>query len=105
MPKGAAATIAFDEPSAAASAPLVDVRALRVRFGSLLAVRDVSFSLPGGTLLGLIGPNGAGKTTLLRAIAGLQRPTRGTIEVLGERLSPDSLHQIGFTPDVPPVYD
>ncbi len=93
---------AFPSP---ASAPVVSAHNLRVRFGKLLAVRDVSFSLPGGTLLGLIGPNGAGKTTLLRAIAGLQRPTRGTIEVLGERLSPDSLHQIGFTPDVPPVYE
>jgi ABC-2 type transport system ATP-binding protein len=81
------------------------VRDLRVRFGALLAVRDVSLSLVGGTLLGLIGPNGAGKTTLLRTIAGLQPPTRGTIDVLGERLSPDSLHQIGFTPDVPPLYD
>jgi ABC-2 type transport system ATP-binding protein len=85
--------------------PVVAAHNLRVRFGALLAVRDVSFSLTGGTLLGLIGPNGAGKTTLLRTIAGLQPPTRGRIEVLGERLSPDSLHQIGFTPDVPPVYD
>jgi ABC-2 type transport system ATP-binding protein len=89
----------------AASIPVVAARDLRVRFGKLLAVRDVSFSLPGGTLLGLIGPNGAGKTTLLRTIAGLQRATRGVVEILGERLSPDSLHQIGFTPDVPPVYD
>jgi ABC-2 type transport system ATP-binding protein len=88
-----------------ASMPVVAAHNLRVRFGKLLAVRDVSFSLPGGTLLGLIGPNGAGKTTLLRTIAGLQQATRGTVEVLGERLSADSLHQIGFTPDVPPVYD
>src|SRR6476659_4241910 len=89
----------------AAAAPVVTVHNLRVRFAQLLAVRDVSFSLTGGTLLGLIGPNGAGKTTLLRTIAGLQPPTRGSVEILGERLSPDSLHQIGFTPDVPPLYD
>jgi ABC-2 type transport system ATP-binding protein len=85
--------------------PVVVARDLRVRFGRLLAVRDVSLALSGGTLLGLIGPNGAGKTTLLRTLAGLQPPTRGSVDVLGERLSPDSLHQIGFTPDVPPVYD
>jgi len=85
--------------------PVVEVRNLRVRFGALLAVNDVSFALGGGTLLGLIGPNGAGKTTLLRTIAGLQPATRGTVEILGERLSPDSLYQIGFTPDVPPTYD
>ena len=86
-------------------ATVVEVRDLRVRFGGLLAVRDVSFSLSGGTLLGLIGPNGAGKTTLLRTVAGLQVATGGVVEVLGERLSPESLHQIGFTPDVPPLYD
>jgi ABC-type multidrug transport system ATPase subunit len=79
-------------PTLAGMAPVVEVRNLRVRFGTLLAVRDVSISLTGGTLLGLIGPNGAGKTTLLRTIAGLQTPTRGTVHILGERLSPDSLH-------------
>jgi ABC-2 type transport system ATP-binding protein len=92
-------------PAPPAAVPVVEARDLRVRFGGLLAVRDVSFALTGGTLLGLIGPNGAGKTTLLRLIAGLQPPTRGTIDVLGERLSPGCLHQIGFTPDVPPTYD
>src|SRR5258706_1854134 len=111
MPKGAldtpgvASEIAPTAGDETAASPVVQVRNLRVRFGALLAVRDVSFSLTGGTLLGLIGPNGAGKTTLLRTIAGLQRPTRGTVEILGERLSPASLHQIGFTPDVPPLYD
>jgi ABC-2 type transport system ATP-binding protein len=104
MNQGAAA-VADERPDVTGAAPLVDVRDLRVRFGDLLAVRDVSFALPGGTLLGLIGPNGAGKTTLLRAIAGLQSPTRGSIRVLGQRLSPDVFHHIGFTPDVPPVYD
>jgi ABC-2 type transport system ATP-binding protein len=110
MPKGAldvpgVATDAGPVTTASADAPVVKVHNLRVRFGALLAVRDVSFALAGGTLLGLIGPNGAGKTTLLRTIAGLQSATRGTVEVLGERLSPDSLHQIGFTPDVAPLYD
>jgi ABC-2 type transport system ATP-binding protein len=89
----------------AGGAPVLAVTDLLVRFPKLLAVGGVTFSLGGGTLLGLIGPNGAGKTTLLRAIAGLQPVTRGTIEVLGEPLSPDVRHQIGFTPDVPPVYD
>ncbi|HZZ41302.1 MAG TPA: ABC transporter ATP-binding protein [Tepidisphaeraceae bacterium] len=84
---------------------LLEVKNLRVRFGNLLAVRDASFSLPPSTLLGLIGPNGAGKTTLLRAIAGLQPLTRGSISLLGVPLSSDISHQIGFTPDVPPVYD
>jgi ABC-2 type transport system ATP-binding protein len=111
MPKGFLKTAEIESPSLASStvasvaAAVVTVHNLRVRFAKLLAVRDVCFSLTGGTLLGLIGPNGAGKTTLLRTIAGLQPPTRGSVEILGERLSPDSLHQIGFTPDVPPLYD
>src|SRR5438067_10930540 len=104
MSKGAPDT-GVGASAMAGFAPVVEARNLRVRFGALLAVRDVSFSLTGGTLLGLIGPNGAGKTTLLRTLAGLQRPTRGAVQILGERLSPDSLHQIGFTPDVPPLYD
>ncbi len=78
---------------------------MRVRFPGLLAVKDVSFALAGGDLMGLIGPNGAGKTTLLRAIAGLQDLTRGKIFVLGQELSIESVAWIGFTPDVPAVYD
>jgi ABC-2 type transport system ATP-binding protein len=71
-------------------------------------VKEASFSLRAGSLLGLIGPNGAGKTTLLRGIASLQPLTRGTIKVLGEKISPgdeEAARMIGFTPDVPPVYD
>jgi ABC-type branched-subunit amino acid transport system ATPase component len=56
-------------PGVVGGGAVVAARDLRVRFGGLLAVRDVSFSLGGGTLLGLIGPNGAGKTTLLRTVA------------------------------------
>jgi len=55
---------------------------VRVEFGDLVAVRDVSFDLAGGELLGLIGPNGAGKTTLLRVLAGLHAPTRGRAMVM-----------------------
>ena len=84
---------------------VLQVRDLRVRFPGLLTVRDVSFSLAPGDLLGLIGPNGAGKTTLLRAIAGLQPMTRGHVSILGQKLSTDAMRWIGFTPDVPAVYD
>src|SRR3954447_19012170 len=105
MPKGVLGPTLDPIERTSPPPPRAEVHNLRVRFGSLLAVCDVSFSLTGGTLLGLIGPNGAGKTTLLRTVAGLQVATRGVVEVLGERLSPESLHQIGFTPDVPPLYD
>src|SRR5436190_20557322 len=81
---------------------------IHVRFGGLVAVKDVSLQLGGQDLLGLIGPNGAGKTTLLRALAGIQPLTRGVVRILGEPLYPGALHlvrHIGFTPDTPAVYE
>src|SRR3954470_2088606 len=52
-------------------------------FGAVCAVHEVSFALEPGSLVGLLGRNGAGKSTTLKMIAGLLRPTRGRIEVLG----------------------
>lgn len=48
------------------------------------AVRDVSFEIPHGTVLGILGHNGAGKSTLMRAVSGIMPPSKGTIEVYGE---------------------
>lgn len=87
---------------------LLEARGIRVEFGPLVAVDDVSFRLEGGQLLGLIGPNGAGKTTLLRALCGLQAPTRGMALVMGEHvLSPSAnvRYRTSFAPDSPPAYE
>ena len=94
-------------PASPPPPPLLDVQALRVRFGTFVAVNGVSLTLRGGDLLGLIGPNGAGKTTLLRAMAGLQPPSAGQVRVLGEVVTPGApvLARIGFTPDTPPLYE
>jgi ABC-2 type transport system ATP-binding protein len=81
---------------------------IRVEFGALVAVRDISFELQGGELLGLIGPNGAGKTTLLRVLAGLHAPTSGVAEIMGRSVVGESevvRHHIGFAPDAPPAYE
>ncbi|MCU1480491.1 MAG: livG [Subtercola sp.] len=59
--------------------PIIDIRAARVRFGGLVAVNDVSFSVAQGEVVGLVGPNGAGKTTLFNAISGLVRLASGEI--------------------------
>lgn len=59
--------------------PLLQVLGLTVRFGGVLAIDSVSFTVQTGELLGLIGPNGAGKTTLLSAITGVVHPTEGKV--------------------------
>jgi heme ABC exporter ATP-binding subunit CcmA len=53
-------------------------------FGDYPALRDISFTVDGGACLALLGRNGAGKTTLLRILAGLSKPARGSIKVLGQ---------------------
>ena len=63
--------------------PPIEVRGLTKRYGSTVAVDDLSFSVPAGRVTGFLGPNGAGKTTTLRAVLGLVRPTAGEARVDG----------------------
>jgi ABC-2 type transport system ATP-binding protein len=63
---------------------VIEVENLTKRFGSTLAVDDLSFSVAPGTVTGFLGPNGAGKSTTLRAILGLVRPNAGRTAVLGK---------------------
>jgi branched-chain amino acid transport system ATP-binding protein len=62
---------------------LLEVVGLRVVFGGVAAVDDVSFAVDEGSLVGLIGPNGAGKTTCIEALTGFVPPASGTIRFLG----------------------
>jgi ABC-2 type transport system ATP-binding protein len=64
---------------------VVTVRSLTKRFGDLVAVDDLTFSLQPGTVTGFLGPNGAGKTTTLRLLLGLAEPTAGEALVFGRR--------------------
>src|SRR5882672_10798369 len=63
--------------------PSIDVRHLRKVYGEIVAVDDLTFSVPRGAVLGLLGGNGAGKTTTIAMLLGLLEPTAGQIEVLG----------------------
>jgi ABC-2 type transport system ATP-binding protein len=62
---------------------VIEVDSLTKRFGSTVAVQDLSFAVSAGRVTGFLGPNGAGKSTTMRAILGLVRPTSGTTTVLG----------------------
>ncbi len=70
---------------------VVSVQGLTKRYGELVAVDDLTFSLQPGTVTGFLGPNGAGKTTTLRLLLGLAKPTGGEALVFGRRYR--ELHQ------------
>jgi ABC-2 type transport system ATP-binding protein len=70
-------------PDDGARDPAVTVSSLTKRFGELVAVDDLTFSLRSGTITGFLGPNGAGKTTTLRLLLGLAEPTAGEALVFG----------------------
>ncbi|HEX6330794.1 MAG TPA: ATP-binding cassette domain-containing protein [Actinomycetota bacterium] len=76
---------------------VVSVRSLTRRFGDLIAVDALSFSLEAGTITGFLGPNGAGKTTTLRVLLGLAAPTAGEALVFGRRYGAlhDPAHRVG----------
>lgn len=71
----------------------VDVSGLSVSYGRLKAVRDVSFRVDVRTATVILGRNGAGKSSLLRAIAGVLKPDRGSVELFGEKLNRTSADQ------------
>lgn len=68
-------------------------------YGANLAVGDVSFSIPQGTVCGFLGRNGAGKTSTIKMLVGLVRPTKGSASVLGcdcAALTPEIRARIGY---------
>jgi sulfate transport system ATP-binding protein len=76
----------------------IELRGVSKRFGDIIAVNNVSFSVNEGELVGLLGPSGGGKTTVLRMIAGLEVPTAGDIFIRGQRVNDLRVQQrnIGF---------
>jgi branched-chain amino acid transport system ATP-binding protein len=66
---------------------VLDVRGVTVRFGGVFALRSVDLALDDGEIRGLIGPNGAGKTTLFDCIAGINRPSEGSVRFLGDDIT------------------
>lgn len=82
------------------SAPVIEASGLVKTFGDFVAVDDVSFEVPRGTVFGLLGPNGAGKTTTVRMMTTLATPTRGSARVAGHDVvrEPDAVRaSMGLT--------
>lgn len=87
---------------------MIEVTGLNKRYGTFTAVRDLSFTVRPGEVLGLVGPNGAGKTTTLRSIAGIIPPSSGTVRLAGHDLAVDPVaakRALAFFPDEPRLFD
>jgi branched-chain amino acid transport system ATP-binding protein len=74
--------------------PLLEVDNVTLRFGGVVALDGVDFTLYKGEILGLIGPNGAGKTTAFNAMTGVYKPTQGQIRFAGKKIAGRKRHEI-----------
>ena len=87
---------------------MIELRSLTKRYGSFTAVNAVDLDVPRGELFGFLGPNGAGKTTTLRMIAGILRPSSGSVRIANIDLAADPVaakQKLGFIPDRPFIYE
>ena len=86
---------------------MIEMTDIRVDYGDLTAVRDLTLSIGGGEVFGLIGPNGAGKTSLISVLATLREPTYGEARIAGFDIRDEigaARRVIGYMPDMAPVY-
>jgi gliding motility-associated transport system ATP-binding protein len=86
---------------------MLEIRHLVKSFGPLVAVDDVSFTVPQGEVLGFLGPNGAGKSTTMKMITGFLAPTSGTAIVCGYDITTHAVaakRHIGYLPEGAPAY-
>lgn len=84
---------------------MIEVDRLTVKYGAFTAIRDLSFVVARGSILGLLGPNGAGKTTTIRALTGYLPPFSGSVKVAGMDMSRGAARSlIGYLPETTPLY-
>ncbi len=89
------------------SAAVLEAQNLAKRYGAVTAVRDISFSIRAGGVLGVLGPNGSGKSTIVKMVTGLVEPTRGHVLFRGERIQQDLTRykrNLGYVPEQPDLY-
>jgi ABC-2 type transport system ATP-binding protein len=82
----------------------VAIRAVTKRYDAVVAVDDLTLTVPRGAIYGFIGPNGSGKTTTIRMIMNILLPDRGEIEVLGERSTRAARDRVGYLPEERGLY-
>jgi ABC-2 type transport system ATP-binding protein len=82
----------------------IEISGVTKTFGETTAVNDLTLGVPPGAVYGFIGPNGSGKTTTMRMIVNIIYPDRGTIRVLGERLTGGRSPHIGYLPEERGLY-
>jgi ABC-2 type transport system ATP-binding protein len=89
--------------------PMLEADGLSKRYGrDRWALRGIDLAVPAGGVTALVGPNAAGKSTLIRTWVGFERPTRGSVRVLGRdpfRQSSEALARVGYVPQAPALYD
>ncbi len=86
---------------------MIEANGLCKQFGSFLAVRDVSFSIPKGQVVAFLGPNGAGKTTTMRLLTGFVAPTHGSARIAGINVQDhriEAAERLGYLPENGPLY-
>ncbi|MBT39122.1 MAG: MFS transporter [Deltaproteobacteria bacterium] len=86
---------------------MIEARGLSKRYGDVVAVDDVSFSIGNGEVVGFLGPNGAGKTTTMPMLAGFLPPSDGTAELAGHDIFDAALEArraVGYLPEALPLY-
>ena len=87
------------------SSPVVQTESLTKRFGKIVAVDDLSLTVPRGHIFGLLGPNGSGKTTTISMLLGLTRPTSGSFSLFGAGMRrQDALRRVGAIVETPAFY-
>ncbi len=87
--------------------PAIEAENLTRYYGLQPAIRNITFSIPQGQIVGFLGPNGAGKTTTMRILTGFMAPTSGTARIFGEEISngnPEPRKAIGYLPENNPLY-
>ena len=86
---------------------MIEVTGLSKRYGTHLAVKDVSFNIDKGEIIGFLGPNGAGKSTIMNILTGYLSLTQGKVVIDGYDITEypeDAKRRIGYLPEIPPLY-